>query len=98
MLWPSSGTSGVVVAPQTYLLTGLFKRGPPLGGEVLPGGNARDNSNPLSLFRNFRGAQQGPGRELAVAQLAMGYLSLRQPERQKDSPRQGSSHFYTAST
>ena len=28
----------------------------------------------------------------------MGYLSLRQPERQKDSPRWGCSRFYTAST
>ena len=55
----------------------------------------KDNSNQDSLFRNFRGARQGPGREITVAQLAVGYLCLWQPEKQKDSPGWGCSRFYT---
>ena len=44
----------------------------------------KTTQNHHSLLRNFRGAQQGPRREIVVAQLAMGYLHLRQSERQKD--------------
>ena len=59
---------------------------------------SKGNSNPDSLFRNFKGARQGPRGEITMAQLAVGYLCLRQPEKQKDSPEWGCSRFYTACT
>ena len=58
----------------------------------------KDNSNPDSLFRNFGGAWQGPGREITVAKLAVGYLCLQQPEKQKDFLGLGCSRFYTTCT